>query len=380
MNKMPHILAGLAYLLGGGALALGVGPLWGLAGFAAAVALHGIWWGLVLAGHLETAQARIGELRRDVKFAREEIQSVLEAIESMASKNAEMANVSTELRFLKGLVEQLSGKPITLPGEAPHPKAPPKPNLPDAQVLDMVREALREGRVDLYLQPIVDLPQRRRRHYECFSRVRGPDGTMIGPDSYLALAEAYGLVAAIDNMLLFRGVQLVRRVQGRGGAGAGTGIFVNISQHTLADKRFFAEFVAFMAQNRDLAPNLVFELAEAQARRLTEEQWKALAQLAAHGFRFSMDQVVEPATLDPVALAQHSFRFIKVEARKMVEFASAGGGLAFTRLRQGLLDSRIDLIVDKIESEQVLLEVLELDASYGQGYLFGEPKPLKESQ
>lgn len=149
MNKMPHILAGLAYLLGGGALALGVGPLWGLAGFAAAVALHGIWWGLVLASHLETAQARIGELRRDVKFAREEIQSVLEAIESMASKNAEMANVSTELRFLKGLVEQLSGKPITLPGEAPHPKAPPKPNLPDAQVLDMVREALREPRRSL---------------------------------------------------------------------------------------------------------------------------------------------------------------------------------------------------------------------------------------
>jgi cyclic-di-GMP phosphodiesterase, flagellum assembly factor TipF len=380
MNPMPHILAGLAYLLGGGALALGLGPLWGLAGFATAVALHGVWWGFSLARRLDTAMARMGELRRDVKFAREETQSVLEAIESMASKNAEMANVSTELRFLKGLVEQLSGKPITLPGSAPHAASPHKTDLPDAQVLEIVREALREGRVDLYLQPIVDLPQRRRRHYECFSRVRAPDGTMIGPDSYLALAEAYGLVAAIDNMLLFRGVQLVRRVQGRGGAGAGTGVFVNISQHTLADKRFFGEFVAFMAQNADLAPNLVFELAEAQARRLTEEQWKALAQLAAHGFRLSMDQVFEPATLDPVALSQHNFRFIKIEARKMVEFAAGGGGLAFTRLRQGLLDARVDLIVDKIESEQVLLEVLELDASYGQGYLFGEPKPLKEAQ
>jgi cyclic-di-GMP phosphodiesterase, flagellum assembly factor TipF len=380
MNPMPHIFAGLAYVLGAGALALAVAPLWGLASFALALAAHAIWWNAVLAKRLDAAEGRMGDLRRELKAAREDAKGILEAIEGMASKNADMRTVVAEMRVLKSLVEELSGKPIA-PPDAPAYQAPPKPNLPDAQVLDIVRDALREGRVDLYLQPIVDLPQRRRRHYECFSRMRAPDGTLIGPDSYLALAEAYGLVTAIDNMLLFRGVQLVRRIQGQqGGTGAGTGIFVNISQHTLADRRFFGEFVAFMAQNVDLAPNLVFELAEAQTRRLKSEQWDALAALSKSGFRFSMDQVIEPSHLDPAELAKRNFRFVKIEARKMIDFAAAGGGAGFVRLRQGLMDHRVELVIDKIENEPMLVEVLDLDAGFGQGYLFGEPKPLKESQ
>ncbi|MFN8757998.1 MAG: EAL domain-containing protein [Tagaea sp.] len=379
MTPMPHILAGLAYILGAGALALALAPLWGLAAFAAAVALHAVWWNAALAKRLDAADARLGDLRRELKFARDEAKGILEAIEGMARKNADMGTVVAEMRVLKSLVEELSGKPVGEAGAAAY-VAPAKPNLADSQVLDIVRDALREGRVELYLQPIVDLPQRRRRHYECFSRMRGPDGTLIGPDSYLALAEAYGLVTAIDNMLLFRGVQLVRRIQGQAGAGAGTGIFVNISQHTLADRRFFGEFVAFMGQNVDLAPNLVFELAEAQTRRLKSEQWDALAALAKSGFRFSMDQVIEPSHLDPAELARRSFRFVKVEARKMLDYAASGGGSGFVRLRQGLMDARVELVIDKIENEPTLVEVLDLDAGFGQGYLFGEPKPLKESQ
>jgi cyclic-di-GMP phosphodiesterase, flagellum assembly factor TipF len=380
MNPMPHIFAGLAYALGAGALALAVAPLWGLAALALAMAAHAIGWNVLLSNRLDAAETRMGELRRELRLAREDAKGILEAIEGMASKNADMRTVVAEMRVLKTLVEELSGKPIAAQ-DAPAYQAPAKPNLPDAQVLDIVRDALREGRVELYLQPIVDLPQRRRRHYECFSRMRAPDGTLIGPDSYLALAEAYGLVTAIDNMLLFRGVQLVRRIQGQtGGGGGGTGIFVNISQHTLADRRFFGEFVAFMGQNIDLAPNLVFELAESQTRRLKPEQWEALAALAKSGFRFSMDQVIEPAHLDPAELDKRNFRFVKVEARKMIDYAAQAGGAGFVRLRQGLMDQRVELVMDKIESEPMLVEVLDLDAGFGQGYLFGEPKPLKESQ
>ena len=41
------------------------------------------------------------------------------------------------------------------------------------EILGHIREALESNRVDLYVQPIVSLPQRRTRHYEAFSRI-GP--------------------------------------------------------------------------------------------------------------------------------------------------------------------------------------------------------------
>ena len=36
------------------------------------------------------------------------------------------------------------------------------------------------------------------------------------------------------------------------------------------------------------------------------------------------------------------------------------------------------LIVDKIEDEATVVEVLEMDVAYGQGHLFGEPRPVRD--
>jgi cyclic-di-GMP phosphodiesterase TipF (flagellum assembly factor) len=372
MSPIALILPAVAYVAVSFAVGLTAGIPLGIAVFAAGAAVHAIVVAGKLAGDVENAVRAQAQIRRELAAAREEARGILEAIESAARTRPDLGHVMGEVKVLQGLVEKLSGQPV------PHADAPakPDPSYGDAQVLDIVRDALRENRVELYVQPIVDLPQRRRRHFECFSRVRAPDGNIIGPERYLALAERYGLVTAIDNMLLFRCVQLVRRMQR---TNAGAGIFINISEHTLADTRFFAEFVTFMAQNADLSHNLVFELAEGHTRRLTEIQWAELDRLGSLGFRFSMDQVAD-LRFDPAALAKRNFRFVKVDARKLVDFANGASGAEFLRLRTQMSDRHVALVVEKIESEAELVEVLDLDADYGQGFLFGEPKPLKEEK
>ena len=50
--------------------------------------------------------------------------------------------------------------------------------LSDAALRD-VRDSLKDGRVDLHLQPIVSLPQRRVTFYEGFTRLRRPDGSLF---------------------------------------------------------------------------------------------------------------------------------------------------------------------------------------------------------
>ena len=39
----------------------------------------------------------------------------------------------------------------------------------------------------------------------------------------------------------------------------------------------------------------------------------------------------------------------------------------------------IDLIADRIEDERTVIEILDLDIGFGQGHLFGQPKPIKDS-
>ena len=56
------------------------------------------------------------------------------------------------------------------------------------------------------------LPQRKVRYYEAMTRLRTEDGTLILPSDFLAHAEKSGLMPRIDNVLLFRCVQVVRRL------------------------------------------------------------------------------------------------------------------------------------------------------------------------
>ncbi|MBL8709555.1 MAG: EAL domain-containing protein, partial [Rhodospirillaceae bacterium] len=121
--------------------------------------------------------------------------------------------------------------PATAGSNASIPMPPVAYDLGEDEILDALRDGLRENGVELALQPIVSLPQRKRRYFECFSRVRVADGRVLIPEQYIELAERHGLVTAIDNMQLFRCIQTLRRIRK---SNASVGFFLNISHHTLA--------------------------------------------------------------------------------------------------------------------------------------------------
>jgi len=254
------------------------------------------------------------------------------------------------------------------------PMPPVAEGLDEQAILDLVREGLRENAVELALQPIVSLPQRKRRFYECFSRVRTHDGKIIVPEQYLEVAERHGLVTAIDNLLLFRCIQTLRRIRK---SNANVGFFLNISPNTLADRGFFRDFIQLMSQNIELAPALVFEFPQRALAQADDSLWRDLDRLAQMGFRFSIDQVSD-LDIDAATLSGRHFRFLKLEAGRVTEAARNGLFGNDPKLLKRTLDSyAIDLIVERIETEPMLLEVLDLHVDFGQGFLFGEPRIAK---
>jgi cyclic-di-GMP phosphodiesterase TipF (flagellum assembly factor) len=254
------------------------------------------------------------------------------------------------------------------------PMPPVVQGLSERQILDILRDGLRENRVELALQPIVSLPQRKRRFFECYSRITATDGRVLVPEQYLDIAERFGLVTAIDNMLLFRCIQLLRKLRK---ANANVGFFLNISHRTLADRDFFREFINLMAQNAELAPAIVFEFSQRAWDSADNTLHRDLDRLAQLGYRFSLDKVTN-LDIDVPALSSRHFRFIKVEATRLAQAAASGAIGEDPKAFKRMLDSyAIDLIVDRIESEPMLLELLELSIDFGQGYLFGEPRIAK---
>ncbi len=243
--------------------------------------------------------------------------------------------------------------------------------LNEETILSVMRSALEDSRIDLYLQPVVKLPSRNIIHYEAFSRVRDEQGDIIFPVDYLKAAGTAGLVATLDNLLLFRCINLIRKL---GQRKLGTAIFLNLASGSLADAGFMADFVSFMTAHKELAERLVFEISADALPRLDQGIMAQLKLLARAGYIFSIDHITDLG-LDFAKLADWNVRFIKVEAATLL----AEHNNVTPTLKQYLARFNIELIATHIEHERAVVDILDLGISYGQGFLFGSPKPAKHN-
>jgi len=287
--------------------------------------------------------------------------------------------------MLEGLVQRMQQR-LDDPGAAPALFAAPLGG--DARqspaLLDTVREALTENRVDLFLQPIVALPQRRTQYYESFSRLRDATGRVMMPAEYLSVAEPGGLVTAIDNLLLFRCVQIVRRLAKQDRK---IGIFCNISTASLADESFFPQFLELLTINRDLSGALIFEIGQAAFDARGSIEARNMGKLADLGFRFSLDKITD-LDLDLQDLARSDVKFIKIGAQMLLDELTEIDGRMVLRSLPDLaaedfttLTRRygVEVVAEKVEAERQVVDILDLNIGFGQGHLFGEPRAIKEA-
>jgi cyclic-di-GMP phosphodiesterase TipF (flagellum assembly factor) len=323
---------------------------------------------LILADQLERLDARVSE--------------VVETLADDAVRRSEA--LSSEVHILEDLVQRMSQRlderimaamPAQGRGGAPHASG---------ALLETVREALTENRVDLYLQPVVSLPQRRTVYYESFSRLRDESGRVLMPAEYLAVAEPEGLVTTIDNLLLFRCVQIVRRLAKQDRK---VGIFCNISTLSLADESFFPQFLEMLSANRDLAGALIFELGQAAFDARGAVEARNMGKLAELGFRFSLDKVVD-FDLDLQDLARSDVKFLKIAAQPLLdELIEADDRLVLKSLPDLAAEDfcaltrryGVEVIAEKVETERQVVDILELDIAFGQGHLFGEPRAIRDA-
>ena len=369
----------------GGGWAAGLAML--AAGFALCYTFHGL-----IMHSLENAA-----LRRELENIREAQRILIDQMERMDARVVEVVDTVTddaarrseeltgEVHMLEDLVQRMGQRLEERMVQAPPLSARHAPqHRQSAALLETIREALAENRVDLYLQPVVGLPQRRTVFYESFSRLRDETGRVMMPAEYLAVAEPEGLVTSIDNLLLFRCVQIVRRLAK---TDKKIGIFCNISTSSLADESFFPQFLDLLAANRDLAGALIFELGQAAFDARGAVEARNMGKLADLGFRFSLDKVVD-LDLDFQDLARSDVKFLKIGASFLLnQLVETDEGLVLKSMPDlaaqdfATLTRRygVEIIAEKVEEERQIVDILELDIAYGQGHLFGEPRPIKDA-
>lgn len=244
-------------------------------------------------------------------------------------------------------------------------------SLIERETLNAVRDALRNGDVDLYLQPVVTLPQRKPQHFDCDARIVSERGDFMPPALYTEILKANDLVPPVEDMLLYRTVE---RIETAPSLGAGSYGFCRIPPSVLADRAFFRDFLAYLGAADDLVSRVSFEFTETDVIELDETEAQALAALVDKGYHLCISDL-RNFDVEADQLADGGVRFVKVVASALMPaVADEAAAARVRRLKTGLDAQRIDLIVTGVESEQLLVELLDFDLEFGQGPLFGDAR------
>jgi cyclic-di-GMP phosphodiesterase TipF (flagellum assembly factor) len=266
----------------------------------------------------------------------------------------------------------IAAAPITVMPAAANEPAPPSRS--HEQILAAVKSAVEENRIDIFLQPMVTLPQRKVRFYEAVTRLRDDKDQLLAADDFIGIAEAAGLIGRIDHMVMLKCVQVLRRLMVRN---KDVGIFCNVAAATLGNPATFAQCLDFLEANRALAPAFVLEFKQATFRNLGPAEAEHLAALAQRGYRFSIDHVTD-LRIEPREMADRGIRFIKVPAALLLDQRqTSGSDIDPSDLSDLLGRFGIDLIAERIEGERAVVDLLDYDVRFGQGFLFAPPRPLR---
>ncbi|AMJ58913.1 EAL domain-containing protein [Bosea sp. PAMC 26642] len=238
----------------------------------------------------------------------------------------------------------------------------------------VISAALAEGKVEVHLQPIVELPRRRTRGYEALVRLRLDETTLLLPAEFLVVVEERGFGPTLDALVLTRALAIARHLGAKEG-----GLFVscNFSMATWNASKALATLLRILDKYREHAGHLVIEMPQRVFRTLDPTSLGLLGAMSAIGVRFALDQVAD-IRFDPVALFDRGIRFVKVPAALLqAEAEKASNDIDVGDLAVLLARGSVTLVAEKVEDNPTVADMIELGVTHAQGLVFSPPRPVK---
>lgn len=242
-------------------------------------------------------------------------------------------------------------------------------------LLDSIQTALKNDKIETFLQPIVSLPQRKKRFYEATSRLRDRNNALIMPEHYIQLAEEVSLIRIIDNAILMKCIYLARSASKKD---LNVGFFLNLSLKTLEDDEFISSLSEFMEINHDMRDRLIFCLEANDMRDAKKVTLQTLQGLGDLGCQFALTRVTS-LDLDFKALRNFKVRFLKINHETLQNFLHENGIENIKTFKHHAYLHQVDLVVTHIESEEEYAAVMDIESDFGQGYLFGRPDLVRSN-
>lgn len=250
-----------------------------------------------------------------------------------------------------------------------------RPMVSNEEMARVVADALASERLEVCLQPIVTLPQRKTRGYEVTLRLRD-DELSAAPIDIRRLARAVEAERDHDFRLVHRAMQILRVLRSRG---RNVDLFCPVAAATAADPDFADLIRSFNLDSGGLAEKLTLAIEQPRLRALDMADAERVALLPQLGTRLALT-ALEDLRLDPTTLERQGIGVLRVEAMRLIsalEGAGIVGDIHMVDFAKLLNRAGIELIADEVDTEQAVVDLLDLEVPFARGALFGQPRPVR---
>jgi len=234
-----------------------------------------------------------------------------------------------------------------------------------------LRQALAQQQLEIHYQPQAEISSRRITGFEALVRWQHPRRGMVPPDQFIPLAEETGLIVPLGEWVLntacATAVTWPQPLR--------VGVNLSPVQFTRCD---LPALVAQVLRTHGLAPErLELEITEGVLIKDVEQALATLRRLKALGVRIAMDDFgTGYSSLS--YLQRFPFDKIKIDRSFVDAMAENSESVAIVRAVTGLGQGlKIPVIAEGVETVEQMELLRGQYCDEIQGYLIGEPAPLK---
>ncbi len=241
-----------------------------------------------------------------------------------------------------------------------------------------MEEALKRGDFEVYYQPIVNIPREEIVAAEALIRWIHPKYGMIPPDHFIALMEKTGFIVKLGQFIVNQVLTQQKHWETFGFKQIEISINVSMVEIATGD---YVQNVARQLEHHDVSPSYVkFEITEGMAMIGETQTQKYFSDLKALGVKISLDDFGTGYT---------SFSYLKKFPADVIKIDKSLVDYILTSVEdQRIVHAIIDLghnlgmqiVVEGIESREMVDMVTSFGCDYIQGYYFSKPLPALEFQ
>lgn len=240
--------------------------------------------------------------------------------------------------------------------------------------LARIAGAIEAGRVQVFLEPILDLEKNQARHYEVSVRLTDADGAEIAPDDPIETERPSGALPLLDSLRLKRTAHVAQRLEERNKQG---NVFSTFSGQSLTSDDFLSTFAETYDTQVQLAGQLVLTFSQDDVRRFRNPHWTMVTEMRDLGFGFALRAVTD-LDMDFEHLADAGFKFVKLDADVFLSGLPAPGALVpAADLCKHLEGLGLMPVVEALDDEAKREQVYSYGARLGQGNLFGGARQIR---